>query len=211
MLAGALVLVPAAAHAELYVPGPPPADPSLAGSVVASECDGDVPWITYDVVLVDPDDKATSHTAYLTLAAGGRSIKLLLGEIVNGHLAGRIIWPGASVAADGTAIGWPGWKQVGGRWVQTDENYGWTRSLTSALITVNPEVTVPIGYPTATPACASAPPKTMVAASSTTTIPSAGGLSSTGVNPFLLPAGAVAVVGIGIGVGIALRRRPRSR
>jgi hypothetical protein len=205
LLAAGLVLIPNAANAEDYVPTPFSADPSIAGSVVTGVCNGDVPYILFDVSLTDPDNKATSHTAYLTLTGGGQSTKLLLGEIVNGKLSGSILWPGASVGPNGEPTGWPGWIQVGGTWVQTTGNFGWTRSVTSALITVNPETTVSLSYPPASPNCKTSPPNTTTSGAGSST-----GLPSTGVSPYLVPIGIASLAVIVLGLAVFLLRRRRA-
>ncbi|KQX05000.1 hypothetical protein ASC59_12220 [Leifsonia sp. Root1293] len=199
------------AHAEDYVPRTPPVEPSIAGSVATSVCDGDVPYIVYDVVLTDPDNKATSHTAYLTLSGGGQTETFLLGEIVDGTLSGSMLWPGASVGPNGEPTGWPGWMQIDGTWVQTDGNFGWTRGVTSAEITVNPETTVPLSYPAASPNCVMAPPGTdPTPPGSTTTSASGTGLAETGVSPVLLPLGVGSVLVILAGLVFFLARRRTS-
>ncbi|KQO95873.1 hypothetical protein ASF30_20055 [Leifsonia sp. Leaf264] len=199
------MLAPAAAHAEDYVPPPPPVAPSIANSSLSSVCVADVPYISYDITLVDPDNQATSHTAYLTLSGGGQSETFLLGEIVDGQLSGTMLWPGASVGDDGQPTGWPGWMLVGGTWVQTDGNYAWTRDVTSALITVNPETTVPLSYPPSAPDCLTSPSD-----SATTTSSSSSGLASTGVSQAMLPIGIGSILVILAGLAIFLLRRRAS-
>ncbi|MET0975193.1 MAG: cell wall protein [Leifsonia sp.] len=195
------------ANAEDYPPPPPPTTLSLAGSAVTGVCNGDVPYIVYDINLVDPGNIATSHTAYLTLSGSGQSTKILLGEIVNGKLSGSVLWPGASVGPDGEPTGWPGWMQVGGTWVQTTGNFGWTRSISSALITVNPEVVVALSYPPASPSCVTSPPNTTTASSGSS------GLASTGVSQLLVPIGfaAFGAILLGAAVFLLLRRRTSTR
>jgi len=159
--AAALGLSIAAGPAAVAVEGdgyPPvtPTEPSLSGSVAASECVGDVPWISYRVTLNDPEGLITSQDAFLRITGSGESIDLPLGTIgADGTLAGRTLWPGASVDAAGNATGWPGWMQnSAGEWVATSGNYAWTRGNINATIHVNPELTVPLSYPAASPLCA---------------------------------------------------------
>lgn len=209
LIAAAMIVTPMAANAEVYTPPTPRAGPTLAGSVAEGICDGDVPWISYSLSLTDPAQQSTSHTAYLTMSDGTNSTQLLLGEIVDGKLSGRILWPGASVDSAGKPAGWPGWAQVNGMWVQTTGNFGWTRNLSSVQITVNPEITVPLSYPPASPNCTSAPPKASVAAVNVTPV-SDGALASTGVNAMLLPIGFGALGVLALGVGIVVVRRRAS-
>lgn len=167
------VLVPSGAAAALetvvsprnadddsgYTPDEPD-QPTLAGSTVTGNCDGDVPWISFSVSLTDPDKQSTGNTARLVLtdldnAANTEVIEL--GELDEGVLNGRVLWPGASVDAGGNPTGWPGWEFVAGEWRETDANYRWTRGSISAVIEVNPEIAVPLSYPKATPDCATQP------------------------------------------------------
>lgn len=146
----------AQATADPYTPNPPD-EPSLAGSVLGVECVGDVPWINFNVELSDPDGQATNHTATLVITDGSNVVEVPLGVLVNNSLSGRVIWPGASVDAQGNASGWPGWAFVDGAWVETDGNFAWTRGAITAIIRVNPEISVPISYPRATVDCATGP------------------------------------------------------
>ncbi|GAA1944826.1 hypothetical protein [Agromyces allii] len=133
--------------------------PTLDGSFATGKCIADAPWIFYDVELTDPDKQSTSNTVSLVLSDGTNTETIELGELVDGKLSGQHLWPGASVAADGvTPTGWPGWEQLAdGTWQETDGNFAWTRSVTSATLVVNPEMSVELSYPPATPNCASGP------------------------------------------------------
>lgn len=158
LTAGLVALVaPAAGATE---PGPYTPDthtpPSLAGSTASALCVGDVPWINYSVELTDPDKQATNDFATLVFSNGTESVEVKLGKLDKGALKGSVLWPGATIDADGNPTGWPGWAEVDGVWTAIgDDNFGWTRSATSAELRVNPELTVPISYPPASAACAS--------------------------------------------------------
>ncbi|MBF4560857.1 LPXTG cell wall anchor domain-containing protein [Microbacterium sp. VKM Ac-2870] len=134
-----------------------PSAPSLSGSMVAPECDANVPWIDYSVVLTDPDNTTTSHEAKLILSDGAQSTTIPLGEIVNGTLSGRVLWPGASVDANGVGNGWPGWAFENGQWVASSGNFAWTRGDISAVVEVNPSLRVALSYPPSTAACLTDP------------------------------------------------------
>jgi LPXTG-motif cell wall-anchored protein len=222
-VAAMLCLAPSAAHAAApasidstetdvtdgYTPNEPD-EPTLAGSTAVGECERDVPWISYAVELTDPDQQATGNTARLVITDGTNTATLVLGDLVDGKLSGRILWPGASVDGAGNATGWPGWAFVDGTWVETDGNYRWTRGNISAKITVNPEVAVPLSYPPATPVCAAAPETPMLSPDSPEPTV-AGFLPATGLGASLLP---IAVVGgllaaIGL-IVVAARRRHRA-
>lgn len=133
-------------------------EPSLKVAVATGECVADAPWIFYDIELDDPDKQSTGNTARLILTDGTNTETIVLGELDNGTLKDKVLWPGASVAADGvTPTGWPGWALVGNTWVQVDDNFAWTRGDIEATIEVNPTVAVDLTYPPATPECASGP------------------------------------------------------
>ncbi|MFF2370246.1 hypothetical protein, partial [Agromyces sp. NPDC058110] len=133
--------------------------PTLDGSVATGVCLADAPWIFYDVALTDPDHQSTGDVVSLVLSDGTNTETIELGELVDGKLSGKQLWPGASVAEDGvTPTGWPGWEQLAdGTWQETDGNFAWTRTVTSATLVVNPEMSVELAYPPATPDCANGP------------------------------------------------------
>lgn len=212
LIAGILLLsLPTAAHAATeddgYTPG---VDGSftLAGSEVAGVCENDVPWIEYSVVLTDTNNKATSHTARLVLSNGSQSTTIQLGALdADGTLEGRILWPGASIAADGSPTGWPGWAFVDGAWVETTDNFAWTRGDISAKVVVNPEVAVALSYPPSNPYCSARPPVT----GETADVGDEVVLAVTGGDfdalPFVVGGGAVLLVGAGL---LAFSRRRRT-
>lgn len=81
-----------------------------------------------------------------------------------GLITGRLLWPGATVAADGTGTGWPGWRAAGPGETPTWENllldptlptYG-LRSGAKVRLSINPTTTLDIDYPPATASCAEA-------------------------------------------------------
>ncbi len=138
-----------------YAPPPPPPTPSLVGSSVDVACVRDVPTIAYHVVVSDPGSLTGSGTAVLVLSDGVNRVDVTLGDVRSGSLDGTVLWPGASVDANGEANGWPGWVFRDGAWSETDGNYAWTRGAISATIRVNPEIQVALSYPPATSACVS--------------------------------------------------------
>lgn len=183
-----------AAYAVDEYPPPPPNAATLAGSSVVADCEQDVPWVRFHIVLSDPDGQVTSHDATLVLSGGGESTEIALGTLVDGELSGRVLWPGASVDGDGNATGWPGWAFENGQWVETSGNYAWTRGSISAVIRVNPDLSVPLAYPPATAACADPVEAAGVGAA---TLPATGStvpVAIAGVGAALLAAGGVAIV-----------------
>jgi hypothetical protein len=135
--------------------------PTLEGSLFASECVDDVPWISYDVKLDDPYGVSTDDgTATFTFTADDSSESYVKTVAIG---AGKFLWPGATATDDGdgtyTATGWPGWDFVAGTWVAVgDNNYGWTRNGVNVHIEVNPEMDVTLSYPPPTALCVAGPP-----------------------------------------------------
>jgi LPXTG-motif cell wall-anchored protein len=184
-----------------------PQDPILAGSSAVGECVGDVPWIDFSVVLTDPDGQSTGETAQLILTDANNAantVTMELGRLVNNELSGRVLWPGASIDAEGNPTGWPGWAFVDGEWVETDGNFSWTRGVISAVIQVNPEVAVPLSYPEATPECATGP---QIPSPAGSTYQDAGILPVTGMSAAVLPIAAVGALLAVVGGGFVLARR----
>ncbi|SFR90649.1 LPXTG-motif cell wall anchor domain-containing protein [Agromyces sp. CF514] len=218
LLAAALVLVGGqAAYAEEIPPSPDPGyvpevpvEPSLGGSTAVGVCDNDAPYIFFSVELTDPDGVATSNFARLILSgAGGQTMEIPLGELQGGSLSGSVLWPGASVDENGNANGWPGWAFVNGQWVETTGNFAWTRSVSSAMIVVNPEVTVPLSYPPATPACTDPGGSTPAGDMAVDTV-NGESLPHTGVAAWTLPLGLAALGAAVVGLVLVLMRRRRT-
>ncbi|WP_240665985.1 hypothetical protein [Agromyces sp. LHK192] len=185
--------------------------PTLTGSLATGVCEADVPWITYDVVLNDPDGQSESRLVTLTLSDGTNSEVIELGELTEeGTLTGRTLWPGASVDDEGNATGWPGWEQTAdGFWVETDDNFAWTRDVTSAVLAVNPSVAVDLAYPPATPNCATGPGG-IGDGSEPAAAPQGGtGLASTGFagTTIAIVAGVIVIAGIAFLVIARIRRK----
>lgn len=192
---------------EFPIDDEPCAEPSLAGSLAVGECEADVPWIFYDVVLTGADDTPGNHVARLILTDGTNTEELELGELdENGKLTGRVLWPGAAVDGEGNPTAWPGWEQLSdGTWVETDGNYAWTRGDISAKLVVNPEIPVALAYPPATPDCLTGPGSGdahPVALTST-------GLASTGFagTTIAIVAGVIVIAGVAFVVIARIRRK----
>ncbi len=141
----------------------PCAEPTFDGRTsTAAECDNDTPWIDYSVIVNDPDGQLSGTRATLTFVHPTdptQNYVVELGDVTAGQaLAGRILWPGASVdPVTNEPTGWPGWEFVDGQWLPTDGNFAWTRSLTEVTLSVNPSMQIAIAYPPATPECVSGP------------------------------------------------------
>ncbi|WP_157981651.1 hypothetical protein [Protaetiibacter intestinalis] len=136
---------------------------TIEGSTATGECLADSPWIFYTITLTDPYNQASDHDADIIMTDGTNTVTLPLGTVPpSGVLTGKVLWPGASVDPDtGEANGWPGWVQVDGEWTTTTDpaHYGWTRVITTATLSVNPEMQVDLTYPPATPDCNTNPPE----------------------------------------------------
>ena len=135
--------------------------PTLSGTLVASQCVDDVPWINYDVQLNDPDGTSTDDgTATFTFTAPGTSESFVKVVPIG---SGRFLWPGATATDNGdgtfTATGWPGWAFVDDEWVETgNDNYGWTRAGVNVHVAVNPQMDVSLSYPPPSQLCVAGPP-----------------------------------------------------
>lgn len=202
------VVEPAPLQTTDYTPDEP-TTPSLAGSAAIGDCERDVPWIDYSIRLTDPDSLATTNAAVLVMTNGAQTTEIPLGTLTDNALSGRILWPGASVDAQGNATGWPGWTQnASGQWVETADNFGWTRGDIDAYIRTNPTLAVSLSYPPTTPECAAGPRSGEGAAA----LPLTGSLPLTGMSSAVLPigiaGGAVVLAGI---VFLVIQNRRRSR
>lgn len=196
-------------------PAPSPTEATLAGSVVSPVCVQDVPWIDYSVTLVDPSNVSKGHVAYLDITDGTNTETLTLGAIdSNGTISGRVLWPGASVDANGVGTGWPGWKLQDGEWLQTNGNYAWTRGTIHGVLRVNPSVDVAMSYPPATPQCTAGPGlvgsenvvQGQPASVASGALPATGGDT---VPVLIASAGAIVLLGVG-GALLVRSRRARS-
>ncbi|MFB9310370.1 hypothetical protein BJY17_000177 [Agromyces hippuratus] len=189
----------------------PCVEPTLTGSFATGTCVADSPWITYDVELTDPDKQSTSNTASLVLTDGTNTQTIVLGDLKDGSLTGKVLWPGASVDEDGKANGWPGWALVGDKWIEVDDNFAWTRGDITAKLAVNPEVPVTISYPKATPECATGPKVTPPGGGegSTPSEPNGAGLASTGFagTSIAIVAGIIVLAGVAFLVVARIRRK----
>lgn len=206
-LAGAFVLTPAAAMADVKYPPPPPPEASLEGSSVSPVCDADAPYLNYNIVVTDPgktvDPSITTATITFVNPSGSNwSTTVPLGS-------GRILWPGASVTG-GVADGWPGYAYdaATGTYVPVgNDNFGWSRaSGTEVLVEVNPSMSFAVNYPPSTPTCATSPTSSTLSNTGTKTA-AAPTLSTTGFEsmPMALGAGALLLAGA-VTVVMAARR-----
>ncbi|MGI9823307.1 LPXTG cell wall anchor domain-containing protein [Agromyces sp. Marseille-Q5079] len=201
-------------ESDCAAPPVDPEGPTLDGSVAVGECQADVPWILYTVQLNDTDDSVPANAeVFLVITDGTNTETRSLGTLDDAdHLSDKVLWPGASVDADGNPTGWPGWEQeADGTWVETTGNFAWTRGDIDAKIEVNPELAVDLSYPPATPDCANGP--TVVTDGGgdgeTTTTAGGSGLASTGFagTSIAIVAGLIVLAGAAFLVVARARRK----
>lgn len=155
--AGAATQDPAATPAPTVSPSPapsdlqypPPAEPTLDVTVLQPVCDGDVPYLEYTVV---PTGTPNDDVTITWQNPSGDDV--VLADL---PLAGRVLWPGAEVDANGDPVDWPGWHQeADGTWAEGDE-FDWVRPAVDVLFQVNPEATETVSYPPSSPDCTTSP------------------------------------------------------
>ncbi|KZM33374.1 hypothetical protein [Oerskovia enterophila] len=202
-LVGATALVGPAANASVETPDATPTTgdyvettppPTIELTVLQPVCDGDVPYLVYDVDVTGTPNETVTIT-WLN-PTGENVVQAGL------PLSGRVLWPGATVNSAGEPTGWPGWVFEDGEWVEGG-SFGWVRPTVDVLFQVNPETTVSVAYPPSSPNCntnppgkTTPPPGTTVDGKVTTVAnvsESQGGLAETG-----------ATVGKFVGIGAAL-------
>jgi uncharacterized repeat protein (TIGR01451 family) len=133
--------------------------------VATSICVQNAPYLNYtvDAHNVNLVGK-TMSVEWLT--SGGTAVHTDTRPLTaNGLITGTLLWPGASVDANGNGIGWPGWRAVTPGETPQWENlildptlpeYG-LRSGAEVRISINPTTTVAVTYPPSTPSCGDTP------------------------------------------------------
>ncbi|WP_170023670.1 LPXTG cell wall anchor domain-containing protein [Isoptericola jiangsuensis] len=183
-------------------------EPVLTVGLVDPVCDGDVPYLRYAVSVENLEDPPDTVTITWVNPGGANVVQPDL------PLSGRVLWPGAVVGDDGTALDWPGWRLEDGVWVEGDE-FDWVRPSVGLEFEVNPTATATVGYPESSPACATPPGETPppettppgepgdtpTPGTSTTELP------RTGAEVAGLVALAVGLVAAGTAAVLAVRRR----
>lgn len=117
----------------------------------AAVCIKDAPWLSLDTDALGfspaPDQLAT--VVWKTL--GGQIVQTDTDVPLEG---GRLLWPGAAVDSNDRGIGWPGWTQVDGAWVEVPDDRDGTLFIE---VSVNPSATTSVTYPEASALCAARP------------------------------------------------------
>ncbi len=111
---------------------------------VEEVCIRDTPYVQYEITAVGftPDQGATITWRKMD----GEVAE----QLVDQPLTGSLLWPGAEVDADGNPIAWPGWLFENGMWIQLNDGL---RPEMTLEVSINPENSVIVSYPPATPAC----------------------------------------------------------
>jgi len=118
-------------------------------TVIANEiCINDTPYVNYAIT---PVGFSPSNGATITWRKKDGTI---VEEITNQSLSGQLLWPGAVLDSNGVCIAWPGWEFTNGVWVEISDGL---RPEMELVISVNPETTVTVYYPPATPQCSANP------------------------------------------------------
>jgi hypothetical protein len=186
---------------------------SLDVSAFSPLCRRNAPYISYSIVPVG----FTPERATVTM-----TIRAANGTVVATHqieeLTGTMLWPGATVDADGRPTDWPGWKLAddGVSWIPDPADRHLRDALSIEVSVGTATATATVAYPVETEAClgpdSSPPPPTAPATPITpTTAPSSATLTSdlpsTGSSGLvtLLAVGAVCVL-----LGVSARRIGRT-
>ena len=131
----------------------PVVTPHFSALGTSPVCDGDVPWLDYQVSVENsPNTTVTVTFVHPT----DPSKNVVYADL---PLTGSILWPGAEVDGLGNPIDWPGWTWNGSEWVEGDE-WDWVRPSVDVLFegNVSASATVEVGYPPSTPTCTANPP-----------------------------------------------------
>jgi hypothetical protein len=119
-------------------------------NALASACNNDTPFLDYNVTT--SEGQASTVTITWIKNDGSDEVVLVLADL---PLTGRLLWPGAAVNLNDDPIDWPGWDFVDGQWVVVNDGLVPSMKL---KFEINPEITVTVNYPPATPGCTAAPP-----------------------------------------------------
>jgi hypothetical protein len=118
--------------------------------LVVGVCLNDAPFVDYDVT-TSAGGATEADISWIKNDGSEEVVETLL----NQPLSGSILWPGASVV-NGVAVAWPGWScdAQGQNCSQINDGLRPTMKL---LFQINPESTVVVNYPPATPGCSANP------------------------------------------------------
>jgi hypothetical protein len=152
--AAALSFVALPGAAAAYPPQPP--EQSIRAGAVATICENDAPYISYEI-LTDGFDPAEVAALTATVTVLDRDGNIVDGPRADQPLSGKLLYPGAEVDENGKGSDWPGWMQNSeGMWVP-DPADDHLRSGLRLNAVVNPEVTAAVQYPAESAVCMSPP------------------------------------------------------
>jgi hypothetical protein len=104
----------------------------LVPGEIGAVCEGDVPYLGYEVTLPEGYEVDSETPVRITFVNPGGEDYVVEDQ----PLAGALLWPGASATAPKM---WPGWALVDGEYVETEGNYAWTREDVTVEFHVNPD------------------------------------------------------------------------
>ena len=134
-------------------PTPTPVEPALTVLVGSPVCDGDVPYLDYEVDVVGTDSDTLTITFLHPTDAPKNVVYTDL------PFSGRVLCPGAVVDAEGMPVDWPGWRFEDGIWVEGDD-FDWVRPSVEVRFEVDAAAsTVTVDYPPSEPLCDANPPE----------------------------------------------------
>ena len=125
--------------------------PSLDVSAFSPECIGDAPFIRYSIV----PRGFTPISTQATLEIRDRNGNLIETQVVD-SFSGTIVWPGATVDANGNATDWPGWKLAddGVSFIPDPSDAFLREGLTIDVTVEGITATATVSYPPSTSPCA---------------------------------------------------------
>lgn len=135
-----------------------PPDQRIPGSVDVSAfspvCQNDTPFVSYDIGLVN---LAWPGSAKLTFFDVNSTF---VDEFVVTDQAGRILYPGSAVDANGNPVDWPGWKLLpSGLWIIDDSDAILREGLRVRVDVAGRTAVAIVGYPVVSPDCNPNPPQ----------------------------------------------------
>jgi hypothetical protein len=130
-----------------------PPGPEFAFNGVSPVCSGDVPFIS--ITFSNNFPQLDGRTGTLTMRDVNGTFISSQPLVFQAGATVRVLYPGATVDAQGNATDWPGWKlNSAGLWVTDPTDAIWRDGINLTYV-VNPTATAFVAYPPETAACAS--------------------------------------------------------
>jgi hypothetical protein len=123
-------------------------------------CRNDAPWLVYNIsVNYAPAPANGSPLTIRFLDSDDRTLITTVTTEFRNNQRDSILWPGASVDAEGNGNNWPGWVDEGEGWFEDlTQNFGNTRPSSFIQFQLNPESEeILVEYPLADAECAAEP------------------------------------------------------